>query len=100
VRLQLGGGEALYRDSLQAATIPSLLFGFRKTGGLAVSLLNLPCKIARKPIYGLHIELPPQLVAVPLPPSARTTVGITKVLRNSTAAPKTSSTRFTVVISL
>jgi hypothetical protein len=47
------------------------------------------------PVYGLHI-LPLQPVLVP-PPSAFTTVGVTKVVRNSTAAPRVSSTRFTVI---
>jgi len=38
VRLQHGGGEALYRDSLQAATQASILFGFRKSVYLVVPL--------------------------------------------------------------
>ena len=32
MRLQHGGGEALYREWLQAATHPSILSGFRKSG--------------------------------------------------------------------
>jgi hypothetical protein len=54
---------------------------------------------AKRESYGLHIELPPQLVP-PAPPSAWATVGITKVLKNIRAAATTSSIRFTVVFSL
>jgi len=32
MRLQHGDGEALYRESLQAATMVRILFGFRKSG--------------------------------------------------------------------
>lgn len=49
--------------------------------------------------YGLQMVFP-QLVPLPPPPSAFTTVGMTRVLINSTTAPRTSSTRFTVVFSL
>jgi hypothetical protein len=31
MRLQHGGGQALYRESLQAATVARILFGFRKS---------------------------------------------------------------------
>ena len=48
--------------------------------------------------YGLHI-FPSQLVPV-VPPSAWATVGMTRVFKKRTAAPRTSSTRFTVVFSL
>src|SRR5689334_18245549 len=44
--------------------------------------------------YGLHI-LSPQLVLVD-PPSAWTAVGTTKVVRKSTAVPRTNSARFTL----
>src|SRR5580692_693250 len=53
------------------------------------------CKIFRWQVYGLHIP-PLQPVVLP-PPSALTRVGVTKVLRNRTAAATTSSTRFTVI---
>ena len=57
----------------------ALLFCFRKEREISV--------------YGLHNVLP-QFVVVG--PSARTTVGTTKVLRNRTAAPRMSSMRFMV----
>ena len=50
------------------------------------------------PVYGLHIPEPPQFVVLPPPPSAFTTVGVTKVLRNNTAVAMTSSIRFTVYL--
>ncbi len=49
--------------------------------------------------YGLQTELP-QLVEPPLPPSVLARLGVTKVLRQITAAPKTSSIRFTGLLSL
>jgi len=48
--------------------------------------------------YGLHIVLPQPVE--PPPPSALGRLGVTKVLRKSTAAPKTSSIGFTVLLSL
>jgi hypothetical protein len=44
VRLQHGGGEALYRDSLQAATLGRILFGFRKIDDFVVRFANLRAK--------------------------------------------------------
>ena len=98
MRLQHRGGEALYRDSLQAATTPTVLSGFRKIEDFAVRNVDLRCTISNtlSAAYGLHMEFPPQLVVVPAPPSARTAVGVTRVQRKSTAEPRTSSTRFTV----
>ena len=61
-----------------------------------IDILIFGAKLFLGLVYGLHIELPPQFVLVPPPPSARTTVGVTKVLRNRTAAPTTSSICFTV----
>lgn len=42
--LQHGDGQALYRDSLQAATGGSVLFGFRKIGDLGVPFTDLVAK--------------------------------------------------------
>jgi len=53
VRLQHGGAEALYRASLQAATVRRLLSGFRKIGGASVLLSDLLCKTKRAPVLGL-----------------------------------------------
>jgi hypothetical protein len=48
--------------------------------------------------YGLQTVFPQPVPFVP--PSAMTTVGVTIVLRKSTAALRTSSIRFTVLFSL
>ena len=53
MRLQHGGAQALYRASLQAATIGLRLFGFRKIDGSAVRSPNLLCKTKRYPVLGL-----------------------------------------------
>jgi len=42
VGLQHGDGQALYRDSLQAATHESVLFGFRKIGHFTGRFRDLP----------------------------------------------------------
>jgi hypothetical protein len=47
VRLQHGGGEALYRDLLQAATLGRVLFGFRKIDDLVVRFTDLHAKLKR-----------------------------------------------------
>lgn len=39
------GGKALYRDSLQAATRPSILFGFRKKREADVQTLSVTGRI-------------------------------------------------------
>jgi len=39
VRLQHGSGEAIYRESLQAATQGLILFGFRKNSDVLALLL-------------------------------------------------------------
>lgn len=49
--------------------------------------------------YGLQRVLPQLVPPVP-PPSALTAVGMTRVLMNNTAAPRTSSICFTVGFSL
>ena len=95
MRLQHRGGEALYRESLQAATQRDVLFGFRKSGDLLAPAPRNWRKIPKRRFYGLHMPPPPQPVLVPLPPSALTAVGVTNVVRNRTAAPRASSTRFT-----
>jgi len=48
VRLQHGGGEALYRDSLQAATLGPVLFGFCKISNFVVQFADLRAKLRNK----------------------------------------------------
>src|ERR1700730_829420 len=79
--LQHGDSCPLYSQLLQAAINSQSCSDFVRTEDSA---------------YGLHNVLP-QLV-VPVPPSARTAGGNTRVLRKSTAAPRTSSIRFTVFL--
>ena len=51
-------------------------------------------------VYGLQdLPVQPQFV-LPGPPSAFTTVGVTKVLRNTTAVARNSNARFIMVFSL
>lgn len=76
----------------------SILFHFCKIGELAVTSADLSWHNAvDQRGYGLHSVLP-QLV-VPTPPSARATVGTTRVLRRRIAALRAKSTRFTVICS-
>jgi len=95
VRLQHASGQALYREPLQAATLVPILFGFRKSDNIVALASETWRKMLRIFVYGLHKPEPPQFVALPPPPSAFTAVGVTKVVRNSTAAPSASSTCFT-----
>jgi hypothetical protein len=94
--LQHRGGEALYRELLQAATPTAILFGFRKSTGCDAPSHNFQSKIFKRADYGLHMP-PPQPVPPVLPPSAFTMVGVTKVLMKITAVATASSTRFTVL---
>jgi len=66
------------------------LFGFRKINAPAARFLDLPWHNSSGVTYGLQMVLPPQFVLLPPPPSALTTVGTTRVLRNSMVAPRTS----------
>jgi hypothetical protein len=52
VRLQ-HSGEALYRDSLQVATLGSFLFGFRKINEFVEQFLDLPCTMQLRLGLGL-----------------------------------------------
>lgn len=80
---------------LVAGNAFAILFRFRKKPGWRSLSAPVSCTIT---IYGLHRTLP-QLVLF-APPSARTKVGITKVLRKRTAAPRTSRVRFMMVVLL
>lgn len=49
MRLQHGGGEALYRDLLQAATLGPVLFGFCKISDFVVRFTDLRAKLKNRP---------------------------------------------------